>query len=112
MPGLAGGRRRTDQTEHDEWDQSGVELHPSKILALGYGCLMCRSIKTLRNAEEPPTQEEIEAAALQFVRKISGYRKPSAANKDVFDRAVDEVTAASARLLDDLVIRQPAPANA
>ena len=64
---------------------------------------MCRSIKTLRG--EDPTPEEIEAAALQFVRKISGYRQPSKANQEVFDRAVDEITRASERLLEDLVTR-------
>ncbi|MFN2588021.1 MAG: DUF2277 domain-containing protein [Actinomycetota bacterium] len=62
---------------------------------------MCRSIKTLRG--ENPTQEEIEAAALQFVRKISGYRQPSRANREVFDRAVRDVTGAARVLLDDLV---------
>ena len=67
---------------------------------------MCRSIKTLRG--EDPTQEEIQAAALQFVRKISGYRQPSKANQEVFDRAVAEVTRASERLLDDLVTRSVA----
>ena len=64
---------------------------------------MCRSIKTLRG--EDPTEEEIQAAALQFVRKISGYRQPSKANQEVFERAVDEITRASERLLDDLVTR-------
>ncbi|HEX2295998.1 MAG TPA: DUF2277 domain-containing protein [Actinomycetota bacterium] len=63
---------------------------------------MCRSIKTLRGAE-PVTDEEIEAAALQFVRKISGYRQPSRANREVFDRAVREVAGAARDLLDDLV---------
>lgn len=65
---------------------------------------MCRSIKTLRIADQPPTEEEIRAAALQFVRKISGYRKPSRANEAVFDGAVDEISVASARLLDSLVV--------
>lgn len=69
---------------------------------------MCRSIKTLRG--EDPTPEEIRAAALQFVRKISGYRQPSKANQEVFDRAVDEITGASERLLDDLVVRHVAHA--
>jgi hypothetical protein len=64
---------------------------------------MCRSIKTLRVGSDRLPDEEIEAAALQFVRKISGYRKPSRANEEVFQRAVAEVTEASARLLDDLV---------
>ena len=65
---------------------------------------MCRSIKTLRVHDERVSDEEIEAAALQFVRKISGFRQPSKANQEVFDRAVAEITAASQRLLDDLVI--------
>lgn len=63
---------------------------------------MCRSIKTLRG-DEPATPEEIEAAALQFVRKISGYRQPSRANREVFDRAVRDVAGAARDLLDDLV---------
>jgi hypothetical protein len=62
---------------------------------------MCRSIKTLRG--EDPTPEEIEAAALQFVRKISGYRQPSRANREVFDKAVRDVAEAARELLDDLV---------
>ena len=64
---------------------------------------MCRSIKTLRRADDPATEEEIRAAALQFVRKVSGYRVPAARNADAFDAAVDEITAASQRLLDGLV---------
>ena len=63
---------------------------------------MCRSIKILYNFEPPATPEEIEAAALQFVRKISGMRKPSQRNADAFERAVVEITEASARLLDSL----------
>jgi len=64
---------------------------------------MCRNIKTLYNFEPPATGEEIRAAALQYVRKISGFSNPSAANQEAFDRAVDEVTRASATLLDALV---------
>jgi hypothetical protein len=60
---------------------------------------MCRSIKTLRRADEPATDEEIRAAALQFVRKVSGYREPSRKNREAFDEAVDEVAEASRRLL-------------
>lgn len=60
---------------------------------------MCRSIKTLRKGREVVGEDEIRAAALQFVRKISGYRVPSPANADVFEAAVDDVTDASARLL-------------
>ena len=63
---------------------------------------MCRSIKTLRRAGEPATDEEVRAAALQFVRKISGYRTPSRANEEAFDGAVDEVSAACRRLLASL----------
>ena len=63
---------------------------------------MCRSIKTLRNAEIPATEEEIRAAALQFVRKVSGYRKPSKVNEAVFERAVEEVTEATKILLGSL----------
>lgn len=61
---------------------------------------MCRSIKTLRRAGEPPTDEEIRAAALQFVRKISGYREPSRKNAEAFTVAVDEIAVVSTRLLD------------
>ncbi len=60
---------------------------------------MCRSIKVLRNGSVPATPDEIEAAALQFVRKVSGYRKPSTANEAAFDEAVAEVAEASKRLL-------------
>ena len=60
---------------------------------------MCRSIKVLRDYEKPPSEEEIEAAALQYVRKISGFRKPSRTNQDAFDKAVEDVTAASRELL-------------
>ncbi len=64
---------------------------------------MCRNIKTLYNFEPPATDDEVRAAALQFVRKVSGYRKPSASNQAAFDLAVDEVSAATHRLLDELV---------
>jgi hypothetical protein len=60
---------------------------------------MCRSIKTLRRPDAPATQEEIRAAALQFVRKVSGYREPSRANAEAFEAAVVEISAASGRLL-------------
>ncbi len=72
---------------------------------------MCRSIKTLRRPAEPPTNDEIRAAALQFVRKVSGYRTPSRANQAAFDRAVDEVAAATRTLLAGLTTspRGPAP---
>ena len=64
---------------------------------------MCRSIKTLFNFEPPATEEEIHAASLQFVRKLSGFAGPSKANQAAFDRAVDEVAAAARRLIGSLV---------
>ena len=64
---------------------------------------MCRNIHTLFNFEPPATDEEVRGAALQYVRKISGFTKPSRANENAFERAVDEVAAASKRLLDELV---------
>jgi hypothetical protein len=66
---------------------------------------MCRSIKTLRRAEEPATPDEVRAAALQFVRKVSGYRVPSQRNTEAFDAAVAEIADASSRLLDSLATR-------
>jgi hypothetical protein len=68
---------------------------------------MCRNIHTLHNFEPAATQEEIRDAALQYVRKISGFTKPSRANEAAFARAVDAVTAASAQLLDELVTSAP-----
>jgi hypothetical protein len=65
---------------------------------------MCRSIQTLRGAEPPATDAEVREAALQYVRKLSGYRTPSRANAEVFDAAVEEVAAATRRLLDGLVV--------
>lgn len=70
---------------------------------------MCRSIKQLRDAEVPATEEEIRAAALQFVRKVSGYRKPSRANQAAFDAAVVEVAAATQKLLNELSVQQSIP---
>jgi len=69
---------------------------------------MCRSIKTLRNAEIPATEEEVRAAALQFVRKVSGYRKPSKANEATFERAVEEVAEATQKLLSELSVHRVA----
>jgi len=63
---------------------------------------MCRSIKVLRRPETPATAPEISAAALQFVRKVSGFRKPSRTNQEAFDAAVQEVAAATERLLDTI----------
>jgi hypothetical protein len=68
---------------------------------------MCRNIQTLFNFDPPANDEEIEAASLQYVRKISGFTKPSQANEAAFERAVAEVTEASRRLLDSLVTTAP-----
>jgi hypothetical protein len=68
---------------------------------------MCRSIHTLYNYDPPATEEEVRAAALQYVRKISGYTKPSQANAEAFSRAVDAVAEASVRLLGELVTTAP-----
>jgi hypothetical protein len=66
---------------------------------------MCRSIKTLRGTPDPISEADVRAAALQYVRKLSGYRTPSRRNEAVFEEAVDEVAAATQRLLDGLVTR-------
>ena len=68
---------------------------------------MCRNIRTLHNFEPPATEEEVRASALQYVRKISGSTKPSQANAEAFERAVDEVAEVTARLLDSLVTNAP-----
>jgi hypothetical protein len=74
---------------------------------------MCRSIKTLRPPyAEAVTDDDVRAAALQYVRKISGFRAPAARNAAAFDAAVDEVAAATARLLDSLQVRSPASPQA
>jgi hypothetical protein len=68
---------------------------------------MCRNIRTLHNFDPPATDAEVRASAVQFVRKLSGFTKPSKANEEAFDRAVDEVAAAASRLLDSLVTGSP-----
>jgi hypothetical protein len=68
---------------------------------------MCRNIRTLYNFEPPATEEEVRDAALQYVRKVSGFNKPSQANLETFERAVDEVTSATQRMIDDLVTTAP-----
>jgi hypothetical protein len=68
---------------------------------------MCRNIRTLHNFEPPATDEEVQDAALQYVRKISGYNKPSRANEEAFNRALEAVTAASAELLAQLTTSAP-----
>lgn len=69
---------------------------------------MCRNIKPLFNFDPPVTDDEVRAASLQFVRKISGFTKPSKTNEEAFDRAIDEVSAAARRLMDSLVTSAPA----
>jgi hypothetical protein len=69
---------------------------------------MCRSIKTLRTLDIPAPDDEVRAAALQYVRKVSGYRKPSPANEHAFNHAVEEVATASRRLLDAVTATHPA----
>lgn len=68
---------------------------------------MCRNIRTLHNFEPPATQEEILASSLQFVRKLSGFSKPSKANEEAFNRAVEKVSAAADELLNSLVTNAP-----
>jgi hypothetical protein len=68
---------------------------------------MCRNIRPLFNFDPPVTDDEVRAASLQFVRKISGFTKPSKTNEAAFDRAIDEVSAAAQRLLDALVTNAP-----
>jgi hypothetical protein len=68
---------------------------------------MCRNIRTLYNFEPPATEEEVRGAAVQYVRKISGFNKPSQANAEAFERAVDDVAEITARLLSELVTTAP-----
>src|SRR4030095_5713332 len=68
---------------------------------------MCRNIKTLHNFKPPATEQEIRASAIQFVRKLSGFTKPSKANEAVFNQAVDEVTEAANKLIDSLITTAP-----
>jgi hypothetical protein len=66
---------------------------------------MCRNIKKLRYPDRPPTDEELELAALQYVRKVTGYRKPSQVNEKAFDAAIADIAAATRKLFDELIIR-------
>ena len=72
---------------------------------------MCRSIKPLRLPDRPATEQEIQEAALQFVRKVSGYRKPSRANQEAFDAAVQEIATATQKMLDELNVSQHVSIN-
>ena len=73
-----------------------------------YAWIMCRNIRTLYNFDPPATEEEVRAAALQYVRKVSGFAKPSRANEEAFARAIDAVAAAYEQLLNDLRTAAPA----
>ncbi len=66
---------------------------------------MCRSIKPLRNMDHPVTEQEIQEAALQYVRKVSGYRKPSKANEEAFQRAIDEIAESTRKMLENLQLK-------
>jgi hypothetical protein len=108
VTGLGSGRRRrfTVPTIRTCGLRPRVRLNrrvdPTELLPV-YDPTMCRNIHTLFNFDPEATDEEIRGAALQYVRKISGFTKPSQANADAFERAVDEVAASSKRLLDSLV---------
>jgi len=67
---------------------------------------MCRSIKPLRNMDHPVTEQEIQEAALQYVRKVSGYRKPSKANEEAFNKAIEEVAESTRKMLQVLILKQ------
>ncbi len=82
-----------------------AKRHAKEPDHVDYDSRMCRSIKVLRQGAVPAPSEEVEAAALQFVRKISGFRQPAAHNKEPFDQAVDEIAEISNRLLNSLEIR-------
>lgn len=72
-------------------------------VAARYAVSMCRNIRTLYNFEPPATPDEVQAAALQYVRKVSGFTKPSQLNEEAFERAIDEIAAVTSKLLDQLV---------
>src|SRR5690349_14158013 len=73
-----------------------------------FGTTMCRNIRVLHHFEPPTTEDEIRAAALQYVRKVSGLNKPSSAHQEAFDRAIDEIATSTSRLLGGLPSRGPA----
>lgn len=102
-PGLVAGRlgRRAMRPWARVWRDRGATG------TVHYTRCMCRNIRTLHNFEPPASETEIHGAAVQFVRKISGSTKPSRANAEVFDRAVEEVALATSRLLDGLVSSAP-----
>jgi hypothetical protein len=90
-----------------ETDTRRVGRFPRKLPAGRYPAGMCRNIKTLFNFEPPATDDEVRAASLQFVRKLSGFTSPSKANEAAFNRAVDETFEVARRLVDALVTNTP-----
>jgi hypothetical protein len=109
----AGTATGGEQVAHSMTKSAALQSFASPQLHHGERALrqekeMCRNIKTLFNFEPPATDDEIHASALQFVRKLSGFNKPSQANAEAFDRAVTEVSAAARRLLTSLHTQAPA----
>ena len=88
------------------WALAGGTARPP-VARVAYAGGMCRNIRPLHNFAPPATAEEARDAALQYVRKISGYTKPSRANEEAFNRAVETITAATTQLLEDLVTNAP-----
>src|SRR5207302_10101570 len=90
-----------------KWPRTQIprRIHPHNLNS--YLIIMCRNIKTLHNFAPPATEEEIRASSLQFVRKLSGFTKPSQANEDAFNRAVDQVTLVAQNLLNSFVTNAP-----
>jgi hypothetical protein len=99
-------RRASGSREGDPWT-GRLTIAKGRRSPVSYAAPMCRNIRTLHNFEPSATEEEVRDAALQYVRKISGSNKPSKANTEVFNRAVDEVAAATLTLLDGLVTKAP-----
>jgi hypothetical protein len=83
---------------------AGAKIIETQLIPSGETS-MCRNIKKLRQPEGQPSEAEIRDAALQFIRKVSGYRAPSRANQEIFDQAVEEVAAVTARMLKSLAVR-------
>lgn len=89
------------------WAETIIAVRVDQIRLRGHSQGMCRNIKTLFNFEPPATDEEIRAASLQFVRKLSGFNAPSKANEAAFERAVDDAVAVARRLIDSLSTSAP-----
>jgi hypothetical protein len=102
MASAPGVRARLDPLDRETGLRRDLACWSAQNSRPAYAHPMCRSIQDLRRRETPATHDEIEAAALQFVRKVSGYRQPSRVNQAAFERAVAEVAGATTKLLDDL----------